>query len=140
MVALACGAMFLILWARYRRPLRAFLAFLPSALVAFATLGLLGLCGIVVNVVSAVSLIVVLGMGADYGVFSVDGSERPQDRGATLASLVLACLTTIFAFGTLALSAQPALRSIGLTTGTGIALALVLSPSVLVLASRREAR
>jgi predicted exporter len=89
-----------------------------------------------VNVVSAISLLVVLGIGVDYGIFSVDGARDPERLGATLSSILVSCLTSVFVFGALALSEQPALRSIGVTTGTGILIALVLSPSVLVLARR----
>ncbi len=89
-----------------------------------------------VNVVSAVSLLVVLGMGVDYGVFTVDGARHPERLGATLSSLLVSCLTSVFVFGTLALSEQPVLRSIGLTTGIGILLALALSPAIFVLARR----
>jgi predicted exporter len=46
----------------------------------------------------------------------------------------------VFVFGALALSEQPALRAIGLTTGTGILFALALSPAVFVLARRNRVR
>jgi predicted exporter len=135
-VALGSACVLLILLLRYRDFRRGMLAFLPSALVALTTLGLFGLLGIQVNVVSAVCLLVVVGMGVDYGVFTVDGALEPERLGATLSSLTMSCLTSVFVFGILALSEQPALRSIGLTTGTGVALALVLSPAVFVLAKR----
>jgi uncharacterized protein (TIGR03382 family) len=78
-------------------------------------------------------------MGVDYGIFTVDGAQRPEHLGTTLSGLLVSCLTSVFVFGTLALSTQPALRSIGITTGTGILLALALAPAVLVL-SRRTRR
>jgi predicted exporter len=142
MLALGSVLMFAVLQLRYRSLKRGLLAFLPSLLVALTTLGVFGLLAIPVNVVSVVSLVVVLGMGVDYGIFTVDGAidtASDDDRrvlGATLSSLFVSCLTTVFVFGTLALSGQPALRAIGLTTGIGILLALVLSPSVFVLARR----
>jgi predicted exporter len=79
---------------------------------------------------------VVLGIGVDYGIFSVDGARSPERLGATLSSVLVSCLTSVFVFGALALSEQPALRAIGLTTGTGILFALALVPVVLVLARR----
>jgi predicted exporter len=57
-----------------------------------------------------------------------------------MSSLLVSCLTTIFVFGSLALSSHPALRAIGLTTASGILLALLLSPAVFVLASRATTR
>jgi predicted exporter len=138
-LALGTSVLFLLLLLRHRSLRRGFLAFLPSVLVALTTLGVFGILDRPVNVTSAVSLLVVLGLSADYGIFSVEGARSPDEAGVTLSSLVVSCLTTIFAFGTLALSAHPALHAIGLTTGTGVLLALLLSPAVYVLASR-EAR
>jgi predicted exporter len=40
----------------------------------------------------------------------------------------MSCLTTVFVFGTLAISSQPSLRAIGLTTGAGIALSYLFAP------------
>ena len=42
-------------------------------------------------------------------------------------------------FGLLGLSANPALRAIGLTTGLGVLLSLVLAPTLLLLAAPRRA-
>jgi len=53
-----------------------------------------------------------------------------------LSSLLISCLTSVFVFGVLALSSQPILRSIGLTTGVGVMLALVITLPVLGLARR----
>ena len=105
-----------------------------------ATVGLFGLLGVPVNVASAVSLLVVLGLGVDYGIFSVDGAARDQSQGVTLSSLLVSCVTSVFVFGILALSEQPVLRAIGLTTGTGVLIALSLSPTALALATPRAPR
>jgi predicted exporter len=134
MVTLGSVAVFAILQLRYRSFRRGLLAFLPSALVVLATLGAFGLLGLPVNVVAAISLVVILGIGVDYGIFTVDGAAEPAKLGATMTSLVVSCLTTLLVFGALALSGQPVLRAIGLTTGTGIVLALLLCPAIDVLA------
>ncbi len=140
MIVLGSAVVFLVLQLAYRSPRRGLLAFLPSALVALTTLGLFGLLGRPLNVVTAISLVVVLGMGVDYGVFTVDGARSPEKLAATMASLLVSCLTTLFVFGALALSEQPVLQAIGLTTGTGVLLALLLSPAVFVLARPGEPR
>ncbi len=128
-----------VLWLRYRSIGRALLAFLPCALVALATLGLFGLLGQPVNLPGVVSLVLIMGMGVDYGVFVMDSARDPSRLAPTLLSLVVSCCTTLFVFGTLALSQHVALRSMGMTIGTGIALALLISPSVLVLSRRGSA-
>jgi predicted exporter len=138
LVGLGSGLVFAVLLLRYRRLERALLAFIPSALVALTTLGLFGLAGVPVNLLSVVSLILVMGMGVDYGVFVMDCARDPQRLAPTMLGLLVSCLTTIFVFGTLALSEHPALRSIGLTTGIGILLAFLAAPAVLALASDGE--
>ena len=136
MIALGSLAVFIVLQLRYRRLLPGLLAAIPSALAALATLGFFGLTGTSVSVASAISLVVVLGMGVDYGIFAVDGARHPERQGATLSSLVVSCLTSLCVFGALAASHQPVLRSIGLTTGIGIVIALLLAPAAMLLAKR----
>ena len=140
MLGLGSAVVLLVLVIRYRELARGLLAFLPPALAALATFGVFGLLDVHVNVVSAVSLLVVLGMGVDYGIFTVDGASRPERLGPTLLSLLISCLTSICVFGVLALSEQTALRSLGLTVGVGTSFALILSPPVYVLARRLETR
>ncbi|HEY5658639.1 MAG TPA: MMPL family transporter [Myxococcota bacterium] len=126
------GALVLLLLAlRYRawRPVLA--AFLPSVLVAVLVLTVLALAGVRANLLHVMSLIMVMGMGVDYGVFLVDSAEDREAFGATMLSLLMSCLTTAFVFGTLAFSSQPALQSIGLTTGVGIVLSYLLAPVAL---------
>jgi len=119
----------LVLAFRYRRWRPTLAAFLPSVMAALLLLGLLGLHGTPANLLHAVSLLLVMGMGVDYGIFMVDAAEDPVSLGATLLSLLLSCLTTVFVFGALALSSHPALRAIGVTTGLGVALSFLLAPT-----------
>ncbi len=139
-LALGCVIVFVVLQLRYRNLRAALLAFATAGLAALATYGAFGIFGVSVNVVSTVSLLLVLGMGVDYGIFTVDGARTSDRLGATLSSILVSCLTSVFVFGTLALSEQPALRAVGLTTGTGILFALVLSPAVFVMARRIRVR
>ena len=139
-LALGCVIVFVVLQLRYRNLRAGLLAFATAGLAALATYGAFGILGVSVNVVSTISLLLVLGMGVDYGIFTVDGARVSDRLGATLSSILVSCLTSVFVFGTLALSEQPALRAIGLTTGTGILFALALSPAVFVMARRRGVR
>lgn len=136
MVVFGSVIVFVVLQLRYRNPRHGLLAFACAALAALATYGIFGLLDVPVNVVSAISLLVVLGMGVDYGIFSVDAARSPERLGATFSSVLVSCLTSVFVFGALAFSEQPALRAIGLTTGIGILFALALVPAVFVLARR----
>jgi len=130
-----------LLFLRYRawRPVVA--SFLPSALVAVLVLATLSLAGAPVNLLHVMSLIMVMGMGVDYGIFLVDSANRREDFGPTLLSLLMSCLTTAFVFGTLAFSTQPALHAIGVTAGLGIVLCYLFAPVVVVamgLLARRD--
>ncbi len=122
---------------RYRR-LRPLLAALcPSLLTGGLVFAALGWLGEPANLIHVVSLIMVMGMGVDYGIFLVDSAGEPKRFEATLVSLVVACFTTVFVFGTLALASHGALRAMGITTGLGILLSLVLSPAALLLTGAR---
>ena len=122
----------LLLGLRYRawRPVVA--AFFPSALVALIVLAMLALFGVQANLLHVMSLVMVMGMGVDYGVFLVDSAGHRDTFGATMLSLLMSCLTTAFVFGTLAFSSQPALQAIGVTTGVGILLSYLLAPVTLI--------
>lgn len=139
-VVAGSALVFGVLLLRYRRLAPAALAFIPSILVAFATLGLLGIVGVRIDLLSLVGLLLVVGLGADYGVFALEAADDPDRMASALVGMLVSWLTTLLAFGLLALSEHPALRSIGLTTGIGVSLAFVAAPAVMVLADGRAAR
>jgi predicted exporter len=91
------------------------------------------LAGFSLNLLHVVCVLLVLSMGVDYGVFLVESRTHPQQVAATVLSLLACCLSTVLAFGLLAMSSNPALRAIGLTTGLGVLASLVLAPTALIL-------
>ena len=129
-------AVFLMVAARYRTVGLTLAAFLPAVLSGAATLGVLGLLGVEATLLNVVALLLVLSMGVDYGVFLAESAGDPEHLEATLLSLVIACISTVLAFGLLAMSGMPALRAIGLTVGIGILLSLLLAPGTLLLTAR----
>jgi predicted exporter len=122
-----------VLLARYRAWRPSLAAFLPSLMVVVALLGAFALFRVETNLLHVMGLMMVMGMGVDYGVFLVDTVDQPRAFASTMLSLLLSCLTTVFVFGTLALSDHPALRAIGVTTGAGVLLAFVFAPVSLLL-------
>ncbi|HYB99553.1 MAG TPA: hypothetical protein VEC57_10530 [Candidatus Limnocylindrales bacterium] len=128
----------LILLARYRAWRPALAAFLPSLLVPVFVLAAFAALGIPVNLLHVISLVMVMGMGTDFGVFIVDTRSDPRQFQATLVSLLLCCLTTVATFAVLGISTHPALRAIGLTTGLSVLLALVLAPVSLLLVEESD--
>jgi predicted exporter len=133
LIVLGVFAVFALLLVRYRDWRRASAAVLPALLVPVIVLSAFSLAGAEVNLLHAVSLLMVMGMGVDYGIFIIDSIEGRGDFGPTLVSCLLCCLTTILGFGALAISSHPALRAIGITAGAGVTLALILAPLSLLL-------
>jgi predicted exporter len=108
LVAGYAGVLLLLLW-RYRGV--AWRAWLPTVLGSLLTLAIFGWAGWPVQLFGVLALLLLLGMGVDYGIFLV---EHPGDGSAWLA-VALAGISTLLAFGLLALSATPALHAFGLT-------------------------
>lgn len=116
------AAVFAALWWRYRG--LAWRALAPTLLAGLLTVALLGLLGQPLQLFNVLALLLLLGMGIDYGIFLV---EHRGDASAWLAVCVGAASTWL-SFGLLALSATPALRAFGLTLLFGIGLVWLISP------------
>ena len=72
------------------------------------------------------ALMLLLGIGVDYGIFF---QEEPQRRDATAwLATCLSSLSTILSFGLLSLSRTPALRAFGLTLLVGITTVVLIVP------------
>lgn len=92
---------------------------LPSVLATLTTLGLFGWLGVPFNLFTLLALWLVLGLGIDYGIFLRHGRDH---RPTAILSVTLSACTTLIAFGLLAFSATPFIRSIGSTLLVAITL------------------
>jgi predicted exporter len=118
------GVVMLILVGRYGLT-GGLLVIAPPVVAAFASLGALGFLGESISLFNVMGLLLVLGIGVDYALFFREtGGRNP----ATLLAIALSSLTTLLAFGLLALSATTAIHSFGLTILIGIVVAFLLSP------------
>jgi predicted exporter len=126
-------AVMLILFARHRELRSTLAAFTPSILAAGMTLALLVLFGLPITLMHLVGLLLVLSMGVDYGVFLTESRGDQREVAATIFSLVACCLSTVLSIGLLGLSSNPGLQALGVTTGIGVLLSLILAPTALVL-------
>lgn len=122
LILVGVGLIFAALWWRYRG--LAWRVITPTLLAMALTLGLLGLSGQSLQLFNVLALMLLLGMGIDYGIFLV---EHRGDPSAWLAVCVGAASTWL-SFGLLGLSATPALRAFGLTLLFGIGLVWLVSP------------
>jgi predicted exporter len=141
MSLIALGLVFvfaLLLW-RYRSPRLATAAMIPAVLAAVTTTACFGWMGTPLNIFHAIGLALVLSMGVDYGIFVVEGRASRTDAARSLVSVLTATVTTILSFGMLAISSNPALRSLGATIALGMTFSFVLSPSALIGSLHKEA-
>ena len=84
-MALGSALVILVLGLRYRRWRPALAALLPSLFVAGSLLALFGAFGVEINLLHVTSLILVMGMGVDYGIFVVDTAVDRPSLDATTA-------------------------------------------------------
>ncbi len=95
---------------------------LAAGVVAF---GALGYAGEPISLFNVMALLLVLGIGVDYGIFFREaGGVSPP----TLLAVAMSAATTVLAFGLLAVSSTMAVHSFGLTLLIGIAVAFLISP------------
>lgn len=111
-----------LLWWRYRAG--AWRVMLPTLLAGALTVALLGLAGQPLQLFNVLALLLLLGMGIDYGIFL---TEHRGDASAWMA-VCIGAASTWLSFGLLGLSATPALRAFGLTLLLGIGLVWLVSP------------
>jgi predicted exporter len=98
-------------------------------LIASVTLVLAGLtlAGGALGVLHLVGLLLVVAVGSNYALFFDYMQDRADPDDDTLASLLMANLTTVVSFGLLATSQVPALSAVGQTVAPGALLGLLLS-------------
>ena len=121
--ALAYVLVFVALLWRYRRA--AWRVVAPTVLASLMTLGCLGWLAIPVNLFTVLALLLVLGVGIDYGIYMEE--ERGEQDSAAWVGVSLSALTTLLSFGLLALSKTPALQTFGLTMLLGVGLSWALA-------------
>lgn len=122
LLLLGLAAVVLVLHWRYGR--RAWRAWLPTALGGLITMAAFGWAGVPMQLFVVLSLLLLLGMGIDYGIFM---QEHPGERSVWLA-VAIAGISTLLAFGLLALSSTPALRAFGLAMLIGETAIWFLTP------------
>ncbi|NRA09322.1 MAG: MMPL family transporter [Myxococcales bacterium] len=133
-------AVFALLGVYYRSLRGGIVALLPALLAAGASLAILALLEIPLNLMHLLALLLVLSIGVDYAVFLLASPRDAGARAASAFSLVVACASTLLAFGLLSLSSFPALRPLGVTTGLGVLLSLLLAPMVVLLSESGRSR
>jgi predicted exporter len=99
----------------------------PVAASVVAVCALLLALGQSLSLFHLVALLLVVGIGLDYGLFFNNTFAHAEEQRRTALSLLMCSGTTVIVFGVLALSRVPVLSAIGITVALGSAFCLILA-------------
>lgn len=125
----AYGVVFAVLLPRYRG--RTWRVLAPTAAASVLTLALLGFAGQSLQLFHVLALMLLLGVGVDYGIFLQEDSGHGED--APWLAVGLSAASTILSFGLLGLSGTPALQAFGLTMLAGTTLVWLVAPCFIMM-------
>lgn len=121
LIAAVGGLAFIFAW-RYRGA--TWRVLLPPVGAVVVTLAVFSASATGLTLFHLLGLLLVLGIGLDAGIFSVEHAASP----AAWLAVTLSCASSLLAFGLLALSATPALAQLGLTCVIGLSCTWLLVP------------
>ena len=123
-VLLGAALILVLLLLALRRPARVF-AVLAAVLAAISgTLALLVLLGGQLTLFHLVALLLVAGLGIDYGLFFTR-EDKGEEAGRTALAVLVSGVSTVGVFAILAPSGISVLHALGLTVALGTALAFL---------------
>jgi predicted exporter len=96
----------------------------PPMLASILTLAILLQFEPGINLFHLLAMILVLGIGLDMGIFLAETDEAPH----TWLAVSLSTVTSLLAFGLLALSDTPVLHHFGITVAIGLSLVWLMAP------------
>ncbi len=104
---------------------------LPFSGAVILTIASLLLMGYSLSIFHLVTLLLVVGLGIDYSIFTFfshkNFEKMKQTSEVSQVSVIICMVSTIIMFGALGLSDLPVLRAIGLTASLGAAYAFLLT-------------
>ena len=123
------AAILLLLAATLRSAARIVRVLAPLLLAVLAVMTTFALAGHAMTILHLVGLLLIVAIGSNYSLF-FDREAVEHDAATTartVASLLVANLTTVLGFGVLAASSVPVLSAVGSTVAPGAFLALVFA-------------
>jgi predicted RND superfamily exporter protein len=112
----------------YRRAGPLLILMVSLALSIGAMIACLKIFGFALNLFNVLAFPLVLGVGVDYGIYILLAMRQPGDKEYAFATIIkpviLAGLTAVAGFGSLAIASNPALRGLGAVSAIGIACCL----------------
>ena len=118
-------AILAVLLAGLRSPARVLAVAAPLAAAVLMTAALLTLGGGKVSIFMVVGFLLIVAVGSNYCLFFERSEPDPQTRRRSIASIVLANLCTVSAYGLMSSSGIPVLHDIGKTVAIGTFLSLI---------------
>jgi len=108
----------------YRKAEPLLILMVSLALSVGAMIACLKIFGITLNLFNVLAFPLVLGVGVDYGIYILLAMRQPGDKEYAFATIIkpviLAGLTAVAGFGSLAIAHNPALRGLGIVSAIGI--------------------
>jgi predicted RND superfamily exporter protein len=112
----------------YRKVMPLLILMVSLALSVGAMIACLKIFGFALNLFNVLAFPLVLGVGVDYGIYILLAMRQPGDKEYAFATIIkpviLAGLTAVAGFGSLAIAHNPALRGLGAVSAIGIACCL----------------
>lgn len=99
---------------------------MPPAIASISTLALLGIMNLPLQLFHVLALMLILGLGVDYGIFLQEHPHRDEYHAWLTVSL--SAISALLSFGLLALSNTPPLHAFGLTMLIGMTIVWLLAP------------
>lgn len=106
---------------------RVFRVIAPVLTAIVLTSALLHLLGEKLSLFHLASLLLVLGIGLDYGLFADRCRRHTEECHNTYGALLLCSATTLLVFSLLAGSSIPVLHAVGLTVALGVLMTLIFT-------------
>ncbi len=118
-------AILVLLLVGLRSPARVFIVAAPLAAAVLITAALLTLGGGKVSIFMVVGFLLIVAVGSNYCLFFERAEPDARTRQRSIASIVLANLCTVSAYGLMSFSSIPVLHDIGRTVAIGTFLSLL---------------
>jgi predicted exporter len=124
------AAILALLFAGLRSPARVFVVAAPLAAAVVVTAALLTLGSGKLSIFEVVGLLLIVAVGSNYCLFFERAEPDAATQGRSIASIVLANLCTVSAYGLMSMSGIPVLHDIGITVAIGTFLSLFFAAVV----------
>ncbi|MGH7078481.1 MAG: MMPL family transporter, partial [Acetobacteraceae bacterium] len=113
-----------------RSPRRVAAVVAPLIASVLVTAALLTLGGAKVSVFEIVGFLLIVAVGSNYCLFFERTEHDPESQLRSVASIALANLCTVCAYGLMALSRIPVLHDIGMTVAIGTFLSIIFAAAL----------